>query len=184
MRVALIRHPDTPCAAVAGIEAQVARSAGGALTLSYAVTGAIRDLVLPPPGAPARVDELWRSTCFEAFVGAASGEGYFEFNLAPSMQWAAYAFSGYRAGMRIASEIAQPRIDVRATPDRFDLTAALDLEAVADLPAGAVWRIALSAVIEEAGGAKSYWALAHPPGRPDFHHARAFALGLSPPERS
>src|SRR3546814_3736372 len=31
-------------------------------------------------------------------------------------------------------------------------------------------KLALSAVIEELDGTKSYWALAHPPGKPDFHH--------------
>jgi hypothetical protein len=33
-------------------------------------------------------------------------------------------------------------------------------------------------VIEAADGGKSYWALAHPPGRPDFHHAAGFAAHL------
>jgi hypothetical protein len=33
-------------------------------------------------------------------------------------------------------------------------------------------------VIEDADGSLSYWALAHPPGRPDFHHTEAFALDL------
>jgi hypothetical protein len=31
-------------------------------------------------------------------------------------------------------------------------------------------------VIEETNGNKSYWALAHPPGKADFHHADCFAL--------
>ena len=31
-------------------------------------------------------------------------------------------------------------------------------------------------VIEEVSGRKSYWALKHAPGRPDFHHPDAFAL--------
>jgi hypothetical protein len=33
-------------------------------------------------------------------------------------------------------------------------------------------------VIEETNGAKSYWALKHPPGKPDFHHADGFVLEL------
>ena len=48
------------------------------------------------------------------------------------------------------------------------------------LRAGA--RIALSAVIEEVDGTKSYWALRHPPGAPDFHHPDCFALELPAPE--
>jgi len=32
--------------------------------------------------------------------------------------------------------------------------------------------LGLSAVLEETNGRKSYWALAHPPGKADFHHSR------------
>jgi hypothetical protein len=42
-------------------------------------------------------------------------------------------------------------------------------------------RIGLTAVVEDASGALSYWSLRHPAGRPDFHHADAFALRLEPP---
>jgi hypothetical protein len=35
-------------------------------------------------------------------------------------------------------------------------------------------------VIEDQSGGVSYWALAHPPGKPDFHHADGFALEFSP----
>ena len=51
----------------------------------------------------------------------------------------------------------------------------------AGLWSGVKCRVAISAVIEEADGTKSYWALAHPPGKPDFHHADGFALQLPPP---
>lgn len=40
------------------------------------------------------------------------------------------------------------------------------------------WLVALSAVIEEAHGAVSYWALAHPSDKPDFHHPDSFILEL------
>ncbi len=43
------------------------------------------------------------------------------------------------------------------------------------------WKLALSAVIEETDGTKSYWALRHPPGAPDFHHPDCFALTLEAP---
>ena len=36
----------------------------------------------------------------------------------------------------------------------------------------------LSAVIEEQGGVKSYWALVHPHDRPDFHAPACFAATL------
>jgi len=171
MRLALKLHPDSLCAAVTGVEVDVARPNAGGLSLCYVVTGTIGDLRLPPVAASARADELWRSTCFEAFVRASPGEAYFEFNFAPSTQWAVYRFDGYRTGIRIANEIGTPWIEARSAPECYTLQATLDLS---NLPCDAGWRLGLSAVIEEASGRKSYWALGHPPGKADFHHADCF----------
>ena len=112
---------------------------------------------------------------------AVPGEAYAEFNFAPSTLWAAYRFNRYRGGMTVAHEIATPEIDVRSTGGTFDLQAPLELGGLVNLPNDAVWRLGLSAVIEEANGRISYWALAHPPGKPDFHHADSFALELHEP---
>jgi hypothetical protein len=174
MRQALALHPDSRCAAVTRIEVEAARPRPRALLLRYLVTGAIRDIRLPPAAAPARVDGLWRSTCFEAFLRAPPSEAYCEFNFAPSTEWAAYRFDSYREGMRAEGGIAAPRLEIEASGERLSLSASLDLAGVPDLPGDAAWRLGLSAVIEEADGRKSYWALAHPPGRPDFHRADCF----------
>ena len=40
--------------------------------------------------------------------------------------------------------------------------------------------IGLSAVIQDADGGTTYWALAHAPGKPDFHHPDSFAFTLEP----
>jgi hypothetical protein len=79
--------------------------------------------------------------------------------------------------MRVAAEISAPRIDVQAAPERYTLQTALDLSR---LPRDAPWRLGLAAVIEETTGRKSYWALVHPLGQPDFHHSDCFALEVSP----
>ena len=176
MRRPLKLHPHSVCNVVAGIEVEIARPAGGSLFLSYTVTGAIGDLLLPPIAAPARTDELWRHTCFEAFVMDAAGEGYYEFNLAPSTQWAAYRFDRYRTGMHAATEIEPPLIVLQSAPDRYTLRAALSLP---DRQRDRTLRLGLAAALEERNGNISFWALAHPPGAPDFHHADGFALELS-----
>jgi hypothetical protein len=176
MRRPLKLHPNSVCTVAAGIEVEIARPAGGSLLLSYAVTGSIGDLLLPPTGAPARTDELWRHTCFEAFVKEAAGEDYYEFNFAPSTQWAAYRFDGYRSGMHAATEIEPPQIVGRSVPERYKLRATLSLP---DRQRDRVWRVGLAAVLEETSGNKSFWALAHPPGAPDFHHAEGFTLELA-----
>jgi hypothetical protein len=177
MRRGLNLHPDSHCSAVTGINVDVARTPAGGLVLSYFVAGRIRDLLMPPVVEPVRADELWRHTCFEVFVRPAATNSYCEFNFAPSMRWSAYLFDGYRSGMRVAGEIAAPKIELRSGPASYSLQAFLELST---LPRDAAWNLALSAVIEEADGNKSYWALAHPPGKPDFHHSDCFALQLSP----
>jgi hypothetical protein len=45
----------------------------------------------------------------------------------------------------------------------------------------ATLHLGFTAVIEDRDGRLSYWALRHPPGKPDFHHADSFALKLSLP---
>ena len=82
--------------------------------------------------------------------------------------------------MAAATVIDALNIGTRTDEDQFVLAVALDLADAPDL-AGAL-RLGASAVIETADGALSYWALAHPAGRPDFHHADGFALDLAPLE--
>ena len=180
MRQLLKLHPDSRCFAAAHIEVGVARPRADSLVLSYIVTGKMSDVRMPPVMAAARSDELWRHTCFEAFVRASSGAEYYEFNFAPSTQWAAYRFSSYRSGMCVAGEISAPPIEVRSSPDCYTLQASLDLDRLSALPRKDLWRLGLSALIEDTSGRKSYWALAHPPGKPDFHHADCFAHEFSP----
>ena len=169
MRVPLSPHPDTPSAAVRAVEVEVAPVSGRQVRLRYVVTGEISRLAIPEAAPPERADELWKRTCFEAF--ATRGAGYREFNFSPSTQWAAYDFDFYRAGMRNA-EVLAPRIEARHGQEHYELDVAFDL------PGDGQCQVALTAVIEEADGAKSYWALKHAPGKPDFHQTDGFALEL------
>jgi hypothetical protein len=173
MRHSLKLHPDSTCDAIKGIDVELERVGETGLRLHYTAVGKIADLLLAPPATPERTDELWRTTCFEIFVQEPSHTAYREFNFAPSTQWAAYRFTGYREGMMPATEIAAPRIDAQSHAGAFELKASLELP---DLRHAT--RLAISAVIEETNGRKSYWALAHPPGKPDFHHAAGFAISL------
>jgi len=180
MRLALKLHSDSQCDAIKLIEVEAARSKSGTLHLRYIVNGIISDLRRPPAMPPARADELWRHTCFEAFVQPPLEPAYYEFNFAPSMQWAAYRFGAYRTGMAVATEMSAPRLAAQSDGEAFELQALLELGELHDLPKAAPWRLGLSAVIEETSGRKSYWALAHPRGEPDFHRSDGFAVELSP----
>ena len=143
------------------------------LALRYTVSGRIAEVRIAPPADPVRTDELWQTTCFEAFVETTPGAGYYEFNLSPSSKWAAYYFTEYREGMALA-EVSPPAIITGANATHIDVDALIYLP-----PSAEPRQLALTAVIEEVGGAKSYWALKHAPGKPDFHHADGFVLELA-----
>ncbi len=173
--LALAPHPSAPCEAVRAVEARVARAPDGTLTLTYSVEGDMSRVRLPPPRPARRADGLWRHTCFEAFVAPDPGPAYLELNFSPSGEWASYAFRAYRAGMTVAEDTAAPAIAVARGQSGLTVDAAVCLT---PLRGSAPARLALAAVLEESGGSLSYWALEHPPGKPDFHHARGFALQI------
>jgi hypothetical protein len=174
MRAELTPHPDWPCPAIERIRVEVERSGPQSLSFRYEAAGQVSLLRLPSQRPPVRTDGLWQATCFEAFLRPAGAQDYFEFNFAPSGAWAAYAFSGYRQGMRPLEPQAAPVIVTAARPDRLAVEVNLPLPDLGGRP----WRLGLSAVIEALDGAKSYWAVTHPPGKADFHHPDCFALQL------
>ncbi|NYT39628.1 DOMON-like domain-containing protein [Sphingomonas sp. R-74633] len=162
----MIPHPASPPVAVSAVEVEAAIVRGKSV-LIYRVTGG--PVSIPPTTAPARTDGLWQTTCFELFIKPVGGEGYFEFNFSPSTAWAAYRFDGYREGMADQS-LDAPRIE----PVEDGILVRVDL---GGLPEGD-WHAAITAVIEETNGTKSYWSIAHPAEKPDFHAAANFALEL------
>ncbi|MGH6993643.1 MAG: DOMON-like domain-containing protein [Caulobacteraceae bacterium] len=164
------------------IAARAERTGATGLNLQYQIRGALESVKLGPRSESGRAEGLWRTTCLEAFVAPFGGEGYLEFNFSPSTRWAAWRFSAYREGMGEAELAEDPRIGVGSDAGRFDLRAEVDLAGIA--PAKASWRAGLCAVIESMDGRFSYWALAHPAGRPDFHRPEGLALELGHGTRS
>jgi hypothetical protein len=169
--VDLVAHPDTPPKGIYGVQVRWFEAADGRLVLRWLVAG-VDALAVPPFAGKGRGDELWQTTCGELFLKDRHGSGYREFNFSPSGRWAAYRFSAYREG-RIEEELPAPDVSGEGGQHLFVLTAKLDVSVLAgsDL-------VGLSAVMEEKDGTKSYWAIAHPPGQPDFHHPACFALPL------
>jgi hypothetical protein len=165
---------------VSGIEASVCRIGGQALDIKYILKGDLTQLRIPTLASPHRTDRLWQRTCFEAFVSVKGEADYYEFNFAPSGEWAAYSFQRYRDGSALADDKFVPQITVRSEADRLDLDATIRLDRLPTITPHASLHMALCAVIEDQSGKLSYWALRHPPGDPDFHHADCFALDLEP----
>jgi predicted GIY-YIG superfamily endonuclease len=176
--LSLTCHPETRPNEIRAVTVEIRMTDGDEMLLTFKVDGA-EFLKSQPWRASERSNNLWRTTCFEIFIQPTGSDQYFEFNFSPSSQWAAYKFDGYRAGMVDLAVTAPPHIE-RGLEDDFVIEVDLDLS---DIPNSEL-QIALSAVIEEKDGTKSYWALKHPPGKPDFHHPDCFALTLAAPARS
>lgn len=178
MRFELQPHPSAPPRPPFSLWASAERSAAfgttATLNLWFGVTAPQSRFSVPEPAAkPARRDELWRTTCFECFLKEEGQIAYQEWNFAPSGDWAAYDFHSEREGMAPAEVADPPYLRVEDNLTWWGLGATLSIPAEAD------YRIALSAVLEEQDGRRTFWALHHPGEQPDFHHPDCFAARLA-----
>jgi hypothetical protein len=161
-------HPTTPCAVVEALTATIAPETSGDWHLSFTLAGDVERLRVPPLAhSAAAADGLWQHTCFEAFIADPHSARYHEFNLSPSGEWAAYVFAAERLRQPDAALLLPPRIVCAHAARTLRLDARLPAAALPATTGG--WLLGLSAVIESTDGALSYWALAHPAARPDFH---------------
>lgn len=172
IKPALIPHSDHPAKAISGVEFRWFEPGDGTLILRWQVFG-VEALAIPAFAGKGRGEDLWRTTCFELFLRDAAGKGYIEFNFSPSERWATYWFDGYREGRVDLDLPVAPEVSSASGAFTFVLTATIDI----NLLDGAAFA-GVSAVIEEKDGTKSYWALAHAPGEPDFHNPACFALPI------
>lgn len=176
----LIAHPQTPCPAIEALtvttDVQAQEGRWGVL-LHYLVQGDTAQLRVPLKSANAGpADNLWRHTCFEAFLNRPGETAYTEFNFSPSGQWAAYAFKDERERDTQVVEIISPRIELAQSPKALSLRAWMPLP---EVQLGQTLNLGLSAVIETQDGSLSYWALHHTDARPDFHRKAGWTASLS-----
>lgn len=177
MQLNLVTHPETPASdppfkVWANVEHSAVFSATATTNIWFGIGAPASRFVIPEPREPERAEDLWHTTCFEAFLRVPGASSYREWNFAPSGEWAAYDFAGQREGREDAQTDA-PYIRVE---DNFTWWA---LGATIAVPADSVFALGLSAILEEHDGTKSYWALAHPSGdKPDFHDPACFMAHL------
>ena len=177
--IELKRYPSRRSQTVRAIQVFVRRTARAELQTTFRLEGDISQICVPPPRPPQFKTQLWRHTCFEAFIAIDGQLSYHEFNFAPSGEWAVYAFSGYRDGGPLADDAMRPQIVMHPAEGRLELDTLIRLDSLSAAHPHASLRVGLSAVIEAMDG-MSYWALRHPTSRPDFHNADGFALLLEP----
>lgn len=177
MQFNLVPHPatppsDPPFKVWVNVEHSAVFSATATTNIWFGIGAPPTRFVLPERTEPVRAENLWETTCFEAFLRVPGALSYREWNFAPSSAWAAYDFSGYRDG-RSDADVSAPYV---RTEDNFTWWA---LGATITVDAKAAFELGLSAILEEQDGTKSYWAITHPGGKkPDFHDPACFAANL------
>jgi hypothetical protein len=178
---ALVRHPQSHNRAVHAIDISVFWIDKRWLLFAYVLKAKMANLRIPAPRHPRRAEGLWKHTCFEAFIAAKGSLNYYEFNFSPSGEWAAYSFCSYREGGPIDDDALAPEMSIRSAGTTLELNAIIRLDRLVSLQPNALFRLGLSAVIEDVEGQRSYWALKHPPGKPDFHHPDSFLIEIRVP---
>ena len=175
--IPLICHPQSDAGSIERIDVSLTRGAGGKIELTYRIFGELDALKIASPKMPIRADGLWKTTCFELFIGSYEDETYLEYNFAPSGQWAAYQFSGYRADIAdLVTCVPDIKVEHKAGVCIFSVMLKLP-----NAWRQVTLRAGISAVMAPKSGDISYWAAAHPPGKPDFHHKDCFAVHLEAP---
>src|SRR6186713_2098635 len=146
----LVPHPSTPEDTLTSITVEVDSLTTDLLVLYYRIAGDIDRLSLPPQAPSKSQHELWKHTCFEAFIALPDGEVYFEFNFSPSSQWAVYRFEGYRRGVISLHPAPPPRVICRRREGELDADIDIHLDAFPELTRDALKgreaRLAVSAV--------------------------------------
>ena len=119
-----------------------------------------------------RLDNLWKHSCFEAFLARPGAKGYWELNVSTNGDWNLYRFSDYRTGGMEEVQAETPEVSFSKNRVGCRCTIQIPLQPwweFADIP-----NIALTMVLEDNKGNLSYWALSHPADKPDFHDRRGF----------
>lgn len=148
------------------------------LTIQYSLLGETGTILLPERStSPVRKDGLWATTCFEFFFAPQNDPQYWEFNLSPSGDWNIYHMDAYRrVGFREEMSMQRVQFEVRNEAGCISLVAHVDLTPL--IPEGHPIQLAISSVLQAVDKHETFWALAHPESKPDFHIRESFLIQL------
>jgi hypothetical protein len=129
--------------------------------------------------SPERRDELWQTTCFEAFIMPEWHPSYWEINFSADRAWNLYRFTSYREGQTRPTNVPVPSIEVSVSGKKATISAKVNFGEELEL-IDRTLRFTPAVVIETLAGEKSYWSLEHRQQKPDFHHSDHFVVTLDP----
>lgn len=118
-----------------------------------------------------RADELWKTTCFELFVGHPGESGYWEFNFSPAREsWNCYAFDDYRNPQppRLSEDFQLSMVVATEDCLKCELNAMIPLSNI---------EASLTSIIRTKQGV-NYFAAHHAGSKADFHLRDSFIIKL------
>jgi hypothetical protein len=144
----------------------------GLLLLEYGIFGPLPELSIPEETLFGRfMPGLWRRTCFECFLRQENEAGYTEWNFSLDCNWWSCRFDAYRKPAQEQPADVQPKdFQILFRENMVSLAAAIAC------PASRGLRIGPALILEHTDGRRSHWAIEHPGGAPDFHHAGTCAF--------
>lgn len=166
----LVLHPHCSAGPITEVEAEIEPTATGCRA-RFRFSGDISRIKIPELAAPERMDNLWKTTCFEIFWQPESGTYYREFNLSPSTRWACYDFDDFR----LNSRDAPAEVEIECSHDGAELVLSAEIDSHLPTPAA----VALNGIVEDLDGNIQFWALAFEDGKPEFHSTTCRQLHLA-----
>ncbi|MGB3636343.1 MAG: DOMON-like domain-containing protein [Rivularia sp. (in: cyanobacteria)] len=148
------------------------------INFRYEIKSDLNKLEVPDiADSEARKDELWKTTCFELFIGIENSSRYWEFNLSPSGDWNVYRFDNYRQGMQ--EEILVESLNISIYRGCRDLLVGVDKFDLRNLTSSLCnFNVSIATVVKEKNGNISYWALKHCGEEADFHLRDSFVFDM------
>ena len=141
------------------------------LELSFLLQGVGDHYLFERESQAKRADELWRATCFEAFVKNLNSKEYWELNIAPNGSWNLYRFSDYREDMQEESRVLTPKVLFKQERDKVRVSIKVDfMEKLFDERVD----FNLALILLDMEGKRHFFTLNPKEGVADFHD---FVLG-------
>lgn len=146
------------------------------LMLYYNLLDTLSSVHIPDLNLPDRKHDLWKTTCFEFFLGVPDASQYWEFNVSPSGDWNVYRFEQYRTGMQEETALASRLFRVERKSNELSLIAGFDISSI--VQPNQPLDVGITAVIQLVDRSLSYWAIEHCGIEADFHLRDSFALKI------
>lgn len=141
------------------------------MEIAFEILGMLNRYIFDPIEPIRRANELWRRSCFELFIALPDSREYWELNIASSGAWNLYHLEDYRSGVTEVFLKSEPEIRIDPTPNRYRLSAVLDITELLLTPSVAV---NVAAILLTQNQERTFWAVNHPLHQPDFHAREGF----------